>query len=98
MQLFSKTEKGSSETSSGPQNKSDYSYFSKKSQKKVRAGPNLAQSLIFMKLAKMAILGRKLKNQKKIFFSKFVLIQDYFMLSLSKFAQTNPCAAFWAVR
>jgi len=65
--LFSKTEKGSSETSSGPQNKFGYSYFAKKSQKNVRVRPNLAQSLIFMKLAKMAILDRKLKNQKFLF-------------------------------
>ena len=46
----------------------------------------------------MAVLGQKLKNFENFFFSKCVLIQDYFMLSLPKFAQTNPCAAIWAVK
>ena len=58
----------------------------------------MAKFVKFMKLAKMAVLGRKLKNFEKIFLAKVVLIQDYFMLSLPKFAQTNPCAAIWAVK
>ena len=60
------------------------------------ADPVLAHNVKFMKLAKMAVLSRKLKFVKNFFFSKVALIYDYFMLSLSNFAQTNSCAAMGA--
>ena len=60
------------------------------------ADPVLAHSVKFMKLAKMAVLSQKLKFFKSFFFSKLALIYDYFILSISNFAQTNLCAALGA--